>query len=188
MQVKFDDHPWPDGEAYRIRLDGGGEGDDPAVGFAWRVDANTWRFASGDKFDPEAKGPTIEAATVEQARALIAERFHTIEIPNDRLSNERMHDITSQMLLILSELAKRASARPGYVSALAEGVARHAVTEMRPDGDAQFLEAFQTGLTESIKGLREITERRHAFAATFAELFKQVIDDEPDDTSAMPTH
>lgn len=188
MQVKFDDHPWADGEAYRIRLDGGGEGEDPAVGFAWRVDANTWRFASGDRFDPEAKGPTIEAATVEQARELIAERFHTIEIPNDRLSNERMHDITSQMLLILAELAKRTNARPGYVAALAEGVARHAVTEMQPVGDTQFLEAFQSGLTESVKTMRAMSEARHAFAATFAELFKQATDDEPDDTSAVPTH
>jgi hypothetical protein len=173
MDIRLEPVAWEGGEAFRISFDGDGESLDGCLGHAWRKDADTWALSARDPMDTDDENAaTLKAETSEALRILLASRFRAIEIPNDRLSIQRMHEVTAQVLIVLAMLAKRTGARPGFIAALAGAVARTVVADIKPDGEAAFLAAFDAELKADITTMRAMGEMQRAFAHTFAELFK----------------
>lgn len=177
MKIKFEKHDWAGSEAYRISAD---DGDDETIGFVRRIGPDTWRFITGTKFDPHAEGPALKAETAKELQEIIAERFHKISLPGNRLTSERMHELVSDMLGMLAALARQSNSRPGYITAITDAIARVVVRDIGPDGEASFLDSMNKELLKAIATHRQVADTHKTFAATFIEMLTRVIDDDGD--------
>lgn len=187
MEVKLDPHEWADGEAYAACLDVEGSRS-PVIGYLWRVGPAAWKFSSSQTFDPARDDAvTFDGATADDIAPKLAERFRVIQVPGDRLSNLRMYELTGELLTTLAVLAKHTDARPGFISGLASAVARSIVADLRPDGEAAFLRAFNDEINTHVGRMRLATEAASALAATFAALMVKDDDDDSPSTSS-PRH
>lgn len=187
MDLKLKPLEWPDGEAYTVHIDGGGERISETVGHLWRSAPGVFSFAPGDTFNPSIDdGPKIHCDTAVEAAGQVADKLKLVELPKDRLSNAQMYGLSGQLLVTLASLAKATDSRPGYISALASAVARSVVVDLRPESEEAFMKAFLDEVVTNIKGQRTIGSASEALAAAFAALFKS--DDEPDDRPGPQHH
>lgn len=182
MEVQLHPVAWSGGEAYRVTV-GLDKAHRTDVGHAWRAkgDATRWAFASSEVFSADHPTPVyFEATDLDGVRAELTQRFRVVELPQDRLTNRRMHETVVGVLFVLQRLAKRTDAREGFMAGIATAVARAVAADIKPGGDEHFISAFVAELRENIKAARAMGGLGDEFAKALVAMMGMIHGDGSD--------
>ena len=174
-------------EAYRVRAieDDGAKA--MMLGAVHRMSPSEWEFVLQPGDAPESERLTIklQAATVDELRDVIRDRFGLLEITADRLQDESMRVMVVALLEPVTKLATDTNTVAGFTSALCTHLGLIAVHDINDAGREEFLTTVAERIrveTVEASARREArrtmqTALRSMFEGHFGPLDKA--DDEP---------
>lgn len=155
-------------EVYTVRAT---EDDGPraiVIGKVRRMSPSDWEFslATGVGLSPTPVSFTIHAATVDELRGAIRDRFGLLEISRDRVSDGTMSAFADEVLRGLSALATKTNSVAGFTEALVTNLAIVGAVDIKAEGREDFVIAITQRLRSALaEQVREADKREAAHNA-----------------------
>lgn len=153
------------------------------IGRVKRDDETSWTFTLKPEKAPdtEAIDITLIAATEDELRAVIRDRFGLMELPADRLTDDTMRDAAVGVMRTLATLAATTKTVPGFSSALVHHLGLIAALSIKPEHREDFFanvnERVRFNAAEALRAKERADKLRDALAPALDALVKG--DNEP---------